>query len=266
MNELDYNQACQELWEEAAPIHEEICFDDLKKAFKETGYNHLNPIATELLTTKIRVKGRRVAHLCCNNGRELLSVKNLGAGRCVGFDFSDGFIEQARKLALSSGIECEFECENVLALPGIFESTFDIVIITAGTLNWFPSLTKLFCTISQLLTSSGVCLIYESHPVVNMFPLHTYSDTPDRSYFESSPRISNTGLDYWTGDKYDSKTKYWFTHSLSEIITAGTNNYLYVKEFKEYSNDILNGFRLYENRAAQFPVSMHFIFCKKSAL
>lgn len=49
----------------------------------------------------------------CNNGRELLSIKNKGAGYCVGFDIAEGFIDQARQLAKAGDIDCEFVQSDV---------------------------------------------------------------------------------------------------------------------------------------------------------
>ena len=39
----------------------------------------------------IGVAGKRVIQLCCNDGRELLSVRHLGAAYCVGVDQSRPF-------------------------------------------------------------------------------------------------------------------------------------------------------------------------------
>ncbi len=78
-------------WNEAAPLHAKQNLDDLLAAFKTTGYSCFDEIETRYLN-KIGVAGRDVAQLCCNNGQELISVKNIGAARCVGFDLSDEFI------------------------------------------------------------------------------------------------------------------------------------------------------------------------------
>lgn len=53
-----------------------------------TGYSSLDTIETYHLE-KINLVDKAVAQLCCNNGRELLSIKNKGAGYCVGFDIAE---------------------------------------------------------------------------------------------------------------------------------------------------------------------------------
>ena len=68
------------------------------RASARPGYNRLD----ETLTARLRalgLEGKSVIQLCCNNGREILSVKNLGAARCVGVDQSAPFLEQAAELA-----------------------------------------------------------------------------------------------------------------------------------------------------------------------
>lgn len=41
-------------------------------------------------------QGKTVAQFCCNNGRELLSLMQLGAERGFGFDLAENLIAQAR--------------------------------------------------------------------------------------------------------------------------------------------------------------------------
>ena len=94
----DITSANREAWEEAAPLHRAQNMERQLAAFREPGYSCLDEIETARLRA-LPVAGKDVAQLCCNNGRELLSVKNLGAGRCVGFDGAEGFLGQARELA-----------------------------------------------------------------------------------------------------------------------------------------------------------------------
>src|SRR5512147_1738742 len=107
MERRDYTAANRQSWNEAAPVHKEQKFEELLQAFRRPGYSRLDQIATHTFE-KIGIQGKTVAQLCCNNGRELLSVKNMGAGRCVGFDIADNFIEQGRQLAAAGNITCEF--------------------------------------------------------------------------------------------------------------------------------------------------------------
>jgi hypothetical protein len=96
-----FTDANREAWDEAAPVHGKINQARLLEAFARPGYNTLDAHCLDRLN-EIGVRGKSIAHVCCNNGRELLSLKNLGAGHCVGFDASAAFIEQARELAMVS--------------------------------------------------------------------------------------------------------------------------------------------------------------------
>ncbi len=98
MNRKSFTDANREAWDQAAALHRSQNMESLLAGFRRPGHSCLDEIETERLQA-LGVAGKDVAQLCCNNGRELLSVKNMGAGRCVGFDAAKGFIEQARELA-----------------------------------------------------------------------------------------------------------------------------------------------------------------------
>jgi predicted RNA methylase len=120
-------------WNQAAPLHEQQRFARLLEDFRRPGYSLLDHVETAILK-EIGLEGKAVAHLSCNNGRELLSVKNLGAGRCVGFDISDAFVDQARRLAQAAGLACEFVATDVYEIPATYDRSFDLVYITIGAL------------------------------------------------------------------------------------------------------------------------------------
>ncbi len=92
MDRKNITSANREAWEEAAPLHRAQNMERLISAFREPGYSCLDAVETARLRA-LGVAGKDVAQLCCNNGQELLSVKNLGAARCVGFEqqLRDGF-------------------------------------------------------------------------------------------------------------------------------------------------------------------------------
>jgi len=68
-------------WDEAAPIHESIN-STLSDDVKRKNYNNLNPDFNELVDS-YSIENKSVIHVCCNNGIDLISVKNKGAGRGV---------------------------------------------------------------------------------------------------------------------------------------------------------------------------------------
>lgn len=100
----DFTDANREAWDEAASVHARINQAKLLEAFAKPGHSTLDDHCLVRLE-EIGFEGKAVAQLCCNNGRDLLSLRNLGAGHCVGFDASTEFIGQARALARLTGHE-----------------------------------------------------------------------------------------------------------------------------------------------------------------
>ena len=63
--------------------------------------------------------GKSAVQIACNNGQDLLSLKNMGAGECLGIDQADAFLAQARELAEVAGHDGDvsFLAADVYALP-----------------------------------------------------------------------------------------------------------------------------------------------------
>jgi len=72
-------------WQDVAAIHGEHNQVRLIEGFAKAGFTMLDAVETKRLEA-LGIAGKDVAQICCNNGRELLSVKTMGAARCVGFD------------------------------------------------------------------------------------------------------------------------------------------------------------------------------------
>ncbi len=134
----------------AAPRHERVLLSRLIEGFKRPGYNTMDTLKTRLFTDA-GVKGKSVAQLCYNNGRDLLSVRNLEAGRCVGFDISEEFIKQARLLTRTNNQECVFVCVDAHEILASYDGCFDIVFFTSGSLRWMadPELCSIDCAVAE---------------------------------------------------------------------------------------------------------------------
>ena len=238
MKNTEYRTANRRAWNEAAPVHAKLKFTELLADVGQTGFNHLDDTETQILLD-IGVAGRSVAHLCCNNGLELLSIKKLGAGRCVGFDISDAFIGQARELSDAGGIECEFVRTDVYAMPATYDDMFDLVYISVGTLGWMPDLGEFFRVIQRLLAPQGRLFIYEMHPMLDMFDPDE-NDPPllKHSYFRDEPYVDEEGLDYYGGTTYKSSPCCWFHHKMSDIIQGCLDIGLAIELFQEYPHDV----------------------------
>ena len=256
MKASDYIEANRQSWDEAAPVHAEQKLADLLANFAKPGYSCLDEIETPILD-KIGVTGKAVAQLCCNNGRELLSLKNLGAGRCVGFDISDAFLDQGRQMAAAGNIACEFVQGSVYDIPGSYDAQFDLVTVTIGALGWLPDIDGFFAVVARLLKPGGHIFIYETHPVLVLFePGEENNPLEVRySYFMTEPFRDDNGLDYYGGKRRASKPNYWFHHKLSDIIGACIDHRLGIEHFREYDFDISGVYAALDKQEKKPPMS-----------
>jgi SAM-dependent methyltransferase len=264
MERSDYTAANRIAWDEAAPLHKEQRFEELLQKFKLPGYNRFDAISTELLKN-IGLDGKNIVQLLCNNGRELLSAKNMGGKRCLGVDISSEFLEQARELNKVAEQDCEFIQSDVYEIPDSYFDNFDLVIVTVGALCWIPDLKKFFQIISNLLRPTGHLFVYEMHPALDMFEDYVVDDPPtlQNSYFRTAPFIEDAGLDYFEKSTYKSAPMYCFHHKLSEIFNSCLENNLTIKHFEEYDHDISSAFSHFENFKIKPPLCYSLIARKE---
>ena len=192
------------------------------------------------------LRGGSVAHFCCNNGRELMSVvKNTGAREGVGFDIAGNILEQARAIAAETDIPCTFVKGDVCEAPATYENRFDLLLVTVGALCWMESLAPFFARVAACLKPGGQLLVHESHPVASMFavPQEDAFDPADPahihySYFRKEPFVDCYGMVYLTGGTYNSKPFTSFTHTLGEVVTAAAGSGLRIQRLTEYDTDL----------------------------
>ena len=247
MQKQDYVEANRRAWNQVAPIHAEVNQTRLLQSFAQPGFSVLDAYETAKLQ-EIGVTGKAVAQLACNNGRELLSIKNMGAGRCVGFDLSAEFIKHAEALNQAAQQDCEFVATSVYDIPAAYDQAFDLVFITIGVLSWMPDIHAFFDVVGRILRPGGHLMIYEMHPFLNMLDLPEETEDPLKislSYFNPAA-TEDSGLDYYTGTNYDALPNYWFAHPLSAIFTALIQNQIAIVAFDEYAHDISLAFTAIE--------------------
>ncbi len=253
MKTADYTAANRAAWNAAAEQHRGERWDTVVAQLTDPAQSPFEPEALALLND-IGVAGKDAIQLCCNNGREVLSLKKLGAGRCVGVDISDKFIEQARELAVISGLDGEFVRADVIDLPESLGGAFDLVLFTVGALNWLPDMDGLFASAAGLLRPGGHLLIHEMHPILWMFE-------PDRgtellySYFQQGAFEEDNPLNYYGGADYEAPTNYGFQATLGDIFTGILSAGLTIRHFKEYPIDICCNFPHFAGQDAQLPLS-----------
>ena len=236
-----YTRANRIAWNEAASRHAAHNNAALFEAFAEPGHVSLEGDILDTLLA-VGVDGKRIIHLCCNNGSETLSLRNLGASRCVGVDAADAFLEHGRELTRIAGAEDTVELihADVYDLPAELNGRFDIVLTTIGVLGWMPDLKGFFQVAQGLLKPGGKWVMEEMHPILFMYEPDPEggASTIQYSYFTREVWEETTGLDYYGGEAYDAAPNYSFMHRLDEILMAGISCGLDLRYFKELDYDI----------------------------
>lgn len=252
-------------WDEAAPVHRRHNQAKLIEDFSTPGFSCLDQVEMRRLEA-LDVAGKDVAQICCNNGQELLSVKNMGAARCVGFDGAQGFVDQGRELAEAGGLDVEFVCTDVYDIDERYELSFDLVTITIGVLGWMPDLQRFFSVVASLIKPGGALFIYEQHPILEMIE-PADADAPivwELSYFNREPYVETDGLDYYGNEKYDAKPATSFSHTMADIMMAGIDIGLAVEHFEEFPHHISNTWWNVEKSGIGLPMCYTLVLRKNS--
>ncbi len=254
----EITEANRKAWNEVMPRHQAVKYDQWNKSFSISGFSCLSSNETKLFK-KLGLENKSVAHVCCNNGVELLSLKNMGAGECVGFDISDEAIKEAKERADRSNIDCNYVRTDIFDIQEVYFEKFDIVYISIGCLGWIPNLKRFFQIINKLLKRKGIVFIHERHPFAEMLP---YGDDNEHDplqiiepYFKKEPYVSYTSLDYLGNTQYESSAQYWFVWTISDILMNLINNELNLKKFLEYNKDISTSYKRAENSDIDIPLS-----------
>jgi ubiquinone/menaquinone biosynthesis C-methylase UbiE len=211
-----YAEANRKAWNQVMPYHKKVMDEKWDAMFADSDFIFQKDQELDELN-KIGIQGKRIAHLSCNNGIELMFLKRMGASRCVGFDISDNAISEANARAARFNIDCEFVRTDVLDISEIFYEKFDLVYITVGALVWIPDRMKYFENASNLLVKSGQLFIYEHHPFGNVLP---YDDQYKgelkvvQNYFDTNMLEETGGIDYYGGESYESSPSYEFPYTV----------------------------------------------------
>ena len=256
---MDYFKSNKAAWEDGFENSILHWGEDVYIKLKSEKLAFFNPdMRTEL--EQIAFSGKKVAQFCCNNGRELLSLMDLGVGAAVGFDMAENIIGQAKDTAIKAGIEhCDFVACNILDIPADYHDQFDIVLLTVGAICWFQDLEPLFDKVANCLKEGGLLLMHEMHPFEHMLPVPGEKEfDPDNlnkfahSYFRKEPWIE-TKMGYMSGE-YESTVAFTsFSHTLSDIINALSKNGLKTIKLNEYDYDVAALTDVYDKKG--FPLS-----------
>ena len=255
-----YTEANRQAWNEAIVIHRRGAKVNLIDEFKKPGYSTLDEVVTEKLE-RLGLENKSVCQICCNNGRELLSIINLGARDGVGFDIADEAVTEANQLRDISGLDCQFVRGDIYDIGEKYKDKFDLVFISIGALCWLPDLKRLFGIAADMLKTSGALLIYELHPITYIFAAPGEKDFDPGAplkvcnpYFQTEPVISSEGFDYVGKTTYKAKPSYDFPHTFGHILTSIANSGITIEEVTEYNHDISALFE-HLGRDSKIPLS-----------
>ena len=261
MHSNDYIEANRTMWNETADVHAQGYVKRLLEQIKAPDFSTFDDIEKRIFA-QIGLTDKAVIQLCCNNGRELISVKKAGAGRCIGVDISDKFIKQARHLTKLAGVDVDFVRSDVYEIPQDFDGQFDVVYITVGALGWMPDVDAFFDIVSRLLKPEGQVFMYEMHPILDMFEAEKGLEVVS-SYFRTEPFGDGESPDYMDPSQVVNAVSYWFPHKLSDIIGGCLRHGLRLTHFEEYAHDISAVFAEFEHVAHKPPLSYSLVARKE---
>lgn len=253
-----FTEANRKAWNMAMHYHRQAM--DEKWDARLADPNYIAPKEPELSELNaLGIKGKDIIQLCCNNGMELLSLKRMGAGRCVGIDIADEAIKDASRRAKQFSIDASFYNCSVFDTPEEFNHSFDIVYITIGALPWMPDLDQFFEVAQRLLRPGGHLFMYEAHPFSAVLPWDvTLKDGKaeiTNNYFYDSYLKYNESLDYYGAVQYEGPDTYEFMHTTSQILNAIIANGFRLMKFNEYEHDISNGLKWVAQTGLRLPLS-----------
>ena len=225
------------------------------------------------------VRGMKIAHLLCNDGREAISLANLGAS-VVGVDFCAEAIEFARVVAAASGSSVVFESSEINHWLNTQPSqTFDLIFISPGSIWWLGQLGNFFAECRRIAKQDGRLVILDFHPIMRSFD---YEGKRSRKFVgggQTKRRAS--GITDYFGDPrnvlYPVRSQrrasrfanrfpvYEFEWSLSDILQALLSHHWQIQQFREYPYilreqwfprmKVQDGYKFYPvGRLAGFPM------------
>ncbi len=235
LSETDYFNQNMQCWDDRVPIHVKSDFYDLDGFLK--GASALTEIEQEYLGN---VSGQRMLHLQCHFGMDTLSMSRMGAN-CVGIDFSNKAITEARSLNELTGQRAEFYESNVYDVLELGLGKFDKVFTTYGTIGWLPNLDLWAKIISLSLIKNGELYFCDFHPVLYMFDFN--SNQLAYSYFNTGQPYSEDESGSYADRNYTkSMVSHFWSHSLDEIISNFLKHGLQITFFKEFDFSPYNCF------------------------
>lgn len=243
-------------WDQSAQLHKDTDnWKTLLRAVADPGFSRLDPTITALLQD-VGVAGKDVVQLCCNNGRECLSLFSLGAQVVVGVDQSRAFLQQAQELAAVSPHHPEFIEADIHHLPERLQGRFDVALVTIGVLGWMPDVAQFMRHVASTLKPGGTLVMYETHPFLEVFdPRASNPLLPASSYFQRDPFVLQESIVYEGQGEVAGPTSYWFVHTMGSVVSGAIAAGLQIGHLQEYPHSNREElYDQYEHQPAQLPL------------
>ncbi len=223
MIEPDWKAANRANWDERVAIHLGPRGYDL--ADLRNGQGKLNAIEAAELPP---VAGKRVLHLQCHFGHDLLVLAQLGAD-VVGLDFSAPAIAAAQRLAEELGLasRARFVHADLYDAPAAVPQPhdFDLVYVTWGAICWLPDIRRWAEIVAHFIRPDGSLYLAETHPAALVFDdrAQPCEGKPGYyvPYFLQGAFIEDDHRDYADPTAVITNTRqHTFMHTLASVVTG----------------------------------------------
>ncbi len=210
-------------------------------------------------------------HLQCSGGRDLLSLWNMGAKQLIGIDISETLISYAQQKSDALNAPASWYCCDVLETPHALNGSADLVYTGRGALMWMMDIDAWARVVMRLLRPNGRILIYEGHPLDNLWQrdAEAFALRADGvSYFpaapEENPGFPATALIRETAAdqaRPKMRERCWRPGEVINALAAVGLDYVY---FEEYPDLFWNQFsNIPEGTATRLPHTYAIVMQKK---
>jgi SAM-dependent methyltransferase len=185
-------------------------------------------IPGEVLRLLPKLEGKRILHLFCSDGSELMDLTQSNASG-VGVDFSESAISSARRRARAANSPCQFECAEVMDWLSRNTIEFDFVFTSLGSLWWMEDLYSYFAALFRFASKGASYLAWDFHPLLRCLDanLSLSSDYP----FDSGFMDIESGIEDYFADDQDYRAHGYTRRSVED-------QYLNPYPVREYRHSI----------------------------
>ncbi len=209
-------------------------------AFLRNGGNSLLPPEQQLLQG-LEEWCECAIQLQCSGGKDLLSIWQMGAKRVIGVDISATLLDYANQKSIALNAPATWVCSDVLATPDALNGAADLVYTGRGALMWMMDLDAWAGVVARLLRPGGRVLIYEGHPLDNLWDRDAETvllRADGASYFPTAanenPGFPASALNRATGDDANRPKmaeRHWRPSEVLNALTAAGLHYLHFEEY-----------------------------------